>query len=185
MAAVYLAIRADDQYKKRVAIKLIPAGLDSEELLRRFRNERQTLAALDHPNIVKLLDGGTTTLENLDRGPGHCDIVVEVRPEGGSEFVRFQDLHWGTADSRALNFRHRKAQELLSVHGGAGDWSAYAAYWARRWDECRGRAELIVAKRRQGAEGVVLLGFDGTTTSFRTLGDAPDVPPDLWDGDNA
>src|SRR5207244_2137916 len=60
MAAVYLAIRADDQYKKRVAIKLIPAGLDSEELLRRFRNERQTLAALDHPNIVKLLDGGAT-----------------------------------------------------------------------------------------------------------------------------
>jgi serine/threonine protein kinase/tetratricopeptide (TPR) repeat protein len=60
MATVYLAVRADDQYKKRVAIKLIPAGLDNQELSRRFRNERQTLAALDHPNIVKLLDGGTT-----------------------------------------------------------------------------------------------------------------------------
>jgi eukaryotic-like serine/threonine-protein kinase len=60
MAAVYLATRADDQYRKRVAIKLIPPGLDTEELLRRFRNERQTLAALDHPNIVKLLDGGST-----------------------------------------------------------------------------------------------------------------------------
>jgi serine/threonine protein kinase/tetratricopeptide (TPR) repeat protein len=60
MATVYLAMRADDQYRKLVAIKLIPSGLDNRELLRRFRNERQTLAALDHPNIVKLLDGGMT-----------------------------------------------------------------------------------------------------------------------------
>jgi serine/threonine protein kinase/tetratricopeptide (TPR) repeat protein len=60
MATVYLAVRADDQYKKYVAVKMIPAGLDNESLLRRFRNERQTLAALDHPNIVKLLDAGTS-----------------------------------------------------------------------------------------------------------------------------
>ena len=60
MAAVYLAVRADDQYRKRVAIKLIHPGLQKESVCRRFRNERQTLAALDHPNIVKLLDGGTT-----------------------------------------------------------------------------------------------------------------------------
>ena len=60
MAVVYLAVRADDQYRKRVAIKLVKKGLDLEEIPRRFRNERQTLAALDHPNIVKLLDGGST-----------------------------------------------------------------------------------------------------------------------------
>ena len=60
MGAVYLAVRADDQYQKRVAIKLIKHGLDSESILRRFRNERQILASLDHPNIAKLLDGGTT-----------------------------------------------------------------------------------------------------------------------------
>jgi serine/threonine protein kinase/tetratricopeptide (TPR) repeat protein len=60
MAAVYLAVRADDQYRKRVAIKLVIPGLDNQEILRRFRTERQTLASLDHPNIVKLLDGGTT-----------------------------------------------------------------------------------------------------------------------------
>jgi serine/threonine protein kinase/tetratricopeptide (TPR) repeat protein len=60
MASVYLAVRADDQYKKGVALKLIPPGLVNDDLLRRFRNERQTLAALDHPNIVKMLDGGTT-----------------------------------------------------------------------------------------------------------------------------
>jgi hypothetical protein len=62
-------------------------------------------------------------------------FVVEVWPEGGDDFVLFQDLHWGTADSRALNFRHRKVQELLSTDDGTADWSAYAAYWARRWDE--------------------------------------------------
>lgn len=61
MAAVFLAVRADAQYHKQVAIKLVRSGLDSGEMLRRFRNERQTLAGLDHPNIVKLLDGGSTS----------------------------------------------------------------------------------------------------------------------------
>ena len=60
MAAVFLATRADYEYQKQVAIKLVQPGLDSRELLSRFRNERQTLADLDHPNIVKLLDGGST-----------------------------------------------------------------------------------------------------------------------------
>jgi serine/threonine protein kinase/tetratricopeptide (TPR) repeat protein len=60
MAAVFLAARADDEYHKQVAVKLVQPGLDSRDLLDRFRTERQTLAGLDHPNIVKLLDGGST-----------------------------------------------------------------------------------------------------------------------------
>ena len=60
MGAVYLASRDDDEYKKRVAIKLVKRGMDSEEVLNRFRHERQILASLDHPNIARLLDGGTT-----------------------------------------------------------------------------------------------------------------------------
>lgn len=60
MAAVYLASRADDQFRMQVAVKVLRPDLDRAELSRRFLNERQTLAALDHPNIVKLLDGGTT-----------------------------------------------------------------------------------------------------------------------------
>ena len=60
MASVYLAARVDDEYRKQVAIKLLRAEADNAELLKRFRVERQTLATLDHPNIVKLLDGGST-----------------------------------------------------------------------------------------------------------------------------
>jgi eukaryotic-like serine/threonine-protein kinase len=60
MAVVFLAERADQEFRKRVAIKMVKLGVESKEVLSRFRNERQTLAALDHPNIVKLLDGGST-----------------------------------------------------------------------------------------------------------------------------
>ncbi|MDX1996442.1 MAG: serine/threonine-protein kinase [Thermoanaerobaculia bacterium] len=60
MGAVYLAARADGEFRRRVALKLLKPGMDSEEIQRRFRFERQILAALDHPNIARLLDGGTT-----------------------------------------------------------------------------------------------------------------------------
>jgi serine/threonine protein kinase len=60
MGTVYLATRADEQYQKRVAVKVVRAGLETREIVRRVQQERQMLAALDHPNIVKLLDGGTT-----------------------------------------------------------------------------------------------------------------------------
>jgi eukaryotic-like serine/threonine-protein kinase len=60
MGRVYRAERDDDQYRKQVAVKLIKRGMDSDEILRRFRCERQALANLDHPYIARLLDGGTT-----------------------------------------------------------------------------------------------------------------------------
>ena len=60
MGSVYAASRADQEYKKVVAIKLVTAGLDTEEMLQRFRKERQLLASLDHPYIARLLDGGST-----------------------------------------------------------------------------------------------------------------------------
>lgn len=59
MGQVYLAVRADD-YMKRVALKVVKRGMDTQEIVRRFHHERQILAWLDHPNIAKLLDGGTT-----------------------------------------------------------------------------------------------------------------------------
>ncbi|HJQ32711.1 MAG TPA: protein kinase [Pyrinomonadaceae bacterium] len=60
MGAVYEAFRADGEFRQRVAVKLIKRGMDTDFILRRFRNERQILATLDHPYIAHLLDGGTT-----------------------------------------------------------------------------------------------------------------------------
>ncbi len=60
MGEVYRAIRADDEYRKEVAVKLVRSGQDSNFVLNRFKNERQILAGLDHANIARLLDGGTT-----------------------------------------------------------------------------------------------------------------------------
>lgn len=60
MGAVFVARRADGSFSQKVALKLIRPGLVSRELIRRFLQERQTLASLDHPAIARLLDGGTT-----------------------------------------------------------------------------------------------------------------------------
>jgi len=60
MGAVFLAERDDDEYRAKVAVKLVRPGMDTEFILARFRRERQTLARLHHPNISRLLDGGST-----------------------------------------------------------------------------------------------------------------------------
>jgi TolB-like protein/Tfp pilus assembly protein PilF len=60
MGAVYEAIRADGEFRRKAAIKIVKRGMDTDFILRRFRNERQILATLEHPYITRLLDGGTT-----------------------------------------------------------------------------------------------------------------------------
>lgn len=60
MGAVYLAERDDDGVRRRMAIKLVPYALADAGALRRFQQERQILAALDHPNIARMLDAGRT-----------------------------------------------------------------------------------------------------------------------------
>ena len=58
MGTIYLAERED--FHHRVALKIIKRGMDTDEIIRRFEREREVLAALSHPNIARLLDGGTT-----------------------------------------------------------------------------------------------------------------------------
>jgi serine/threonine protein kinase/tetratricopeptide (TPR) repeat protein len=58
MGIVFEAVRRKDDFSQKVALKLLKKGMDSEAMLRRFSNERQILASLEHPNIARLLDGG-------------------------------------------------------------------------------------------------------------------------------
>ncbi len=60
MGEVYRARRADAEYQKDVAIKLVRTGFDTRFILQRFRTERQILADLEHPGIARLIDGGAT-----------------------------------------------------------------------------------------------------------------------------
>ncbi|HEV3456026.1 MAG TPA: serine/threonine-protein kinase [Thermoanaerobaculia bacterium] len=59
MGEVYLAERSEPAFEQRVALKVIRRGMDSQAIVRRFVRERQILARLDHPNLARLLDGGT------------------------------------------------------------------------------------------------------------------------------
>ena len=112
MAVVYLGERDDQNYRKQVAIKMVKPGIDSEQVLRRFRNERQTLAALDHSNIVKLLDGGSS--EN-----GSPYLVMEYVE--GLPIDQYCDLNKLSIDDRLRLFREvcsavQYAHEKLVIH---------------------------------------------------------------------
>ena len=60
MGEVWFAERGDGQFEQHVAVKVIKRGMDSIEILARFRQERQVLAHLNHPNVARLLGGGAT-----------------------------------------------------------------------------------------------------------------------------
>ncbi|REJ86162.1 MAG: hypothetical protein DWQ30_00660 [Acidobacteria bacterium] len=93
MGVVYEAERADESFDKRVALKVMPRGLETPEKERRFRTERQVLARLEHPGIARLLDGGVTregfpylVMELVDgeRIDRHCerrDLTLRRRVE--------------------------------------------------------------------------------------------------------
>ncbi len=82
MGTVHLAERCDETFDKSVAIKIVRRGMDSEEIVGRFHKERQILAQLEHANIARLLDGGTTdsglpyfVMEHVEGEPidAYCD----------------------------------------------------------------------------------------------------------------
>ena len=91
MGSVYLAERDDDEYRKRVAIKVVKRGMDTDEVLHRFRHERQILAGLEHPYIARLIDGGTTP---------------DGRPFFVMEYVNGEPIH-SYCSSHKLNLESR------------------------------------------------------------------------------
>lgn len=126
MGSVYRAHRADGQFEQVVAIKIAQRELASDLLRRRFLSERRILASLEHPNIARLIDGGTTTdgvpylaLEYVDGEPidRYCEskqLPIAARLE----------LFRQVCD--AVNFAHQKlvlhrdikaANVLVDAHG--------------------------------------------------------------------
>jgi serine/threonine protein kinase len=112
MGVVYLAERDDGQFHRRVAVKLLRASPDADELQRRFLAERQILASLDHPNIAQLLDGGVTD--------GQLPYLVMEYVEG-LPITTYCDRHRLGLDERLRLFLDvcaavRHAHQNLVVH---------------------------------------------------------------------
>ncbi len=112
MGEVYRAFRADDQFRKEVAIKLVRSGEDSRFVVSRFKSERQLLASLDHPNIAALFDGGTT-----DEGvPYFAMELIEGQP-----IVEYCDTRKLSVRERLELFLHvcsavQYAHQRLIIH---------------------------------------------------------------------
>jgi serine/threonine protein kinase/tetratricopeptide (TPR) repeat protein len=108
MGTVYLASRADAAFDKQVAIKIVNAALAPHDLVRRFQSERQILASLDHPNIARLLDGGTTD-------DGRPYFVLEyVEGQSITEYCDARALK--TADRLELFRKACEAVEYIHTH---------------------------------------------------------------------
>ena len=104
MGTVYLAARAGRISTKRVALKLIKRGMDTNAVLKRFVMERQILANLEHQNIAGLLDGGSTA-------DGLPYLVMEYIE--GLPLTKFCDLQRFSIQERLELFR-RVARRFLT-----------------------------------------------------------------------
>jgi eukaryotic-like serine/threonine-protein kinase len=127
MGAVYRVIRADGQYEQDAALKIMRAELGGDVAIARFRNERQILARLDHPNIARILDGGVTA-------EGIPYLVMEFI--AGKPITGYCDEHRHTVDQRirlilqvcaAIHYAHQnlvvhrdiKPSNILVAESGA------------------------------------------------------------------
>jgi serine/threonine protein kinase len=112
MGTIYLARRDDEHYQRDVAIKVLRSGLAAPEAVHRFLAERQILANLEHPNIARLYDGGSTD-------DGRPYLVME-RIEG-VPVDQYCDQHRLTIDQRIILFQKicaavQYAHQSLLVH---------------------------------------------------------------------
>lgn len=126
MGAVYLAERIDGNFSQRVALKLLKREMNTSALRRRFQQEQEILASLEHPNIARLLDAGTSTdrvpfiaMEYVDGLP--IDEYCETNALGVNE-----RLELFCTVCAAVEFAHRnlvihrdlKPSNVLVTHDG-------------------------------------------------------------------
>ncbi len=107
MGEVWVAEQTDP-VTRRVALKLVKPGMDSREVLARFEAERQALAAMDHPNIARILDGGLTEamtpffVMELVNGAGLTRFCDEARLDIRARLGLFADI------CHAIQHAHQK-----------------------------------------------------------------------------
>ena len=113
MGAVYLAERADAEFSKKVAVKLIKRGMDTDLVVRRFRNERQILATLNHPFITRLIDGGTSreglpyfVMEYVEGEPLY-QYSKKQKPDFAEKLKIFRQICEAVAEAHRHKIIHR------------------------------------------------------------------------------
>jgi serine/threonine-protein kinase len=106
MGVVYRATRADGTFERAVALKLVKRGMDTHEVLRRFRYERQILAGLDHPGIARLLDAGAAP-------DGRPYLVMEIA--AGEPLTAYADARRLDVDAR-LALLEQVAEAVAYAH---------------------------------------------------------------------
>lgn len=127
MGEVYRAVRADGEFDRQVAIKLVRGGFDTRTVLNRFAQEKQILAALQHPHIAQLLDAGATdegipylVIEYVDGTPidKYCDAnKTDLRTRLGTFIEVCDTLQF--AHQRLVVHRDLKPANILVTAGGA------------------------------------------------------------------
>jgi serine/threonine protein kinase/Tfp pilus assembly protein PilF len=124
MGSVYLAEKAEGDFEGQFALKVIRRGMDSEEVLGRFRAERRILTQLDHPNIARIFDGGTTedgrpffVMERIEGRPidEFCDAEELSIPERLELFLQVcSAVHF--AHQHLVVHRDLKPVNILVTH---------------------------------------------------------------------
>lgn len=126
MGAVYLADRVDGEFDQTVAIKLIKRGMDTDLILKRFRRERQILAALNHTNIAYFLGGGSTddglpyyVMEYIDGEPlyKYCD---RNRLSITDRLKIFRQICWAVDAAHRIKVIHRDLKPSNILVKGEG-----------------------------------------------------------------
>jgi tetratricopeptide (TPR) repeat protein/predicted Ser/Thr protein kinase len=160
MGVVYLGERADGQYRKQVAIKLITSGRHDEGVERRFRRERQILAQLEHPGIARLLDGGSTE-------EGQPYFIMEYIE--GQGLLEYCDAHKLGVTERVRLFLHvcdavAYAHQQLIVHRDLkpGNILVTAQGTPKLLDFGLGQ----VLEAGEGAEEITVAGFPIMTPAY-------------------
>ena len=113
MSEVFRGVRADDEYHKEVAVKVLLPGFDTHSLVERFKAEKQMLATLDHPNIARILDGGST-----DEGQPYLVMdYINGRPIDEYSVERHLTVNQRLELFRTLCAAVQYVHQHLMVHG--------------------------------------------------------------------